>query len=107
MADERDRAEDTLFGIDRESLDGIGRSRTLLTSLKPLPSICDPTVTVPYPFGSNLGRQHLIGRPSAHRTPSPSHNCKRDPGKCLNQPAVHSNSVLSLRNIIPSPLLLS
>jgi hypothetical protein len=96
MADDRDRAEDTLFGIDRESLDGIGRSRTLLTSLKPLPSICDPTVTVPYPFGSNLGRQHLIGRLSAHRTPSSEQTFKRVPVKRRNQPAVHFYYALSL-----------
>ena len=51
MADERDRAEDTLFGIDRESLDGIGRSRTLLTSLKPLPSDRDPRVVDAYRLG--------------------------------------------------------
>ena len=51
MADDRDRADDTLFGIDRESLDGIGRSRTLLTSLKPLSSDRDPRVVDAYRLG--------------------------------------------------------
>ena len=51
MADDRDRADDVLFGIYRESLDGIERSRTLLTSLKLSPSDRDPRVVSAYRFG--------------------------------------------------------
>jgi hypothetical protein len=38
------------------------------------------------------------------RTPSPSHNCKRDPRKPFYQPAVHWNVLCVLRIITPEPL---